>query len=42
MAEEKTYVFGNDGANSMLPFAAMNNGGFGGWGGGLIVKTFSI
>ena len=36
MAEEKTYVFGNDGANSMLPFAAMNNGGFGGWGGGLI------
>lgn len=35
MAEEKTYVFGNDGANSMLPFA-MNNGGFGGWGGGLI------
>ena len=36
MAEEKTYVFGNDGANSMLPFAAMGNGGFGGWGGGLI------
>lgn len=37
MAEEKTYVFGNDGANSMLPFAAMNNGGWGnGWGGGIL------
>lgn len=37
MAEEKTYVFGNDSASSMLPLATMNNGGgFGGWGGGLI------
>ena len=37
MAEEaKTYVFGNDGANSMLPFAMANNGGFNGWGGGIL------
>ena len=38
MAEEaKTYVFGNDGANSMLPFAMANNGGWGnGWGGGIL------
>ena len=38
MAEEaKTYVFGNDGANSMWPLA-MANGGFGanGWGGGIL------
>lgn len=38
MAEEKTYVFGQDGAaNSMWPLAfAGNNGIGGGWGGGLI------
>lgn len=38
MAEEaKTYVFGNDGASSMWPLAAMSNGGFnGGWGGGIL------
>lgn len=38
MAEEaKTYVFGNDGANSILPFAMANNGGWGnGWGGGIL------
>jgi len=39
MAEEKTYVFGQDGAsNSMWPLAFAGNNGFGGngWGGGLI------
>ena len=38
MAEEKTYVFGQDGANSMWPLAFAGNSGFGGngWGGGLI------
>ena len=37
MAEEKTYVFGQDGANSMWPLAFAGNNGIGnGWGGGLI------
>ena len=41
MAEEsKTYVFGNEGANSSVPaWLAYNNGGFnglGGWGGGIL------
>ena len=37
MAEEaKTYVFGNDGANSMWPLAMANGNGFGGWGGGIL------
>lgn len=38
MAEEKTYVFGQDGANSMWPLAFAGNNGFGGngWGGGLV------
>ena len=42
MAEEKTYVFGNDGANASVPawLAYGNNGGFGngfgGWGGGIL------
>ena len=38
MAEEtKTYVFGQDGANSMWPLAMANNGfGNNGWGGGIL------
>lgn len=38
MAEEKTYVFGQDGANSMWPLAFAGGNGFGGngWGGGLV------
>jgi len=38
MAEEtKTYVFGQDGANSMWPLAFSNNGfGANGWGGGIL------
>lgn len=38
MAEEaKTYVFGNDSSNSMLPLMANGGfGGLGGWGGLLL------
>ena len=45
MAEEaKTYVFGNDGSNSMLPFLAGNGGfgGLGGWGGLLLGWLFGM
>lgn len=39
--ETKTYVFGQDGANSMLPFALAGNNGFGGngfgWGIGALI-----
>jgi len=40
MAEEKTYVFGNDANSLPLAYAlngnGWNNGGFGGWGGGIV------
>ena len=44
MAEEaKTYVFGNDGSNSMLPLMANGGfGGLGGWGGLLLGWLFGM
>lgn len=40
MAEEKTYVFGNEGNSLPLAYALNGNGGFGngfgGWGGGIL------
>lgn len=40
MAEEKTYVFGNDSNSLPLAYALNNNGGWGnglgGWGGGIL------